>query len=300
MRIRALLLAPTVALLLGACASTGATFNSGVGDAFPDEAPWYAGARTTPVAAAGTRVGILPVLYQRGATQSEIFDPKATTDSPMGTLLRDMNAYLDSLTAANGTVPVRLDAAPVSVAGAVAPDVRFGCMTEDNLPDGDCATPGGALGRRNQRMHLAVGRPSAPWTAGAASAMATANVSHAIVLTLEVGQFLPRQSGLLGDKSIELGTKHIVPLPWLTSLETPVAVLQVTGALIGRDGKAVRIGAEGLLAKRTRLLVSAIAAQELLTNEDLEAMRTRRRTELPGQPLVWQQALKDLVSQLTK
>lgn len=38
-------------------------------------------------------------------------------------------------------------------------------------------------------------------------------------------------------------------------------VLQLTGALIDRDGKAVRIGAEGMLARRTRLLVSSIGGQ---------------------------------------
>ncbi|HZA51832.1 MAG TPA: hypothetical protein VE549_13900 [Myxococcaceae bacterium] len=38
-------------------------------------------------------------------------------------------------------------------------------------------------------------------------------------------------------------------LPWLTSLETPVSVLQLTGALIDRSGQAVRIGAEGSAAE---------------------------------------------------
>jgi hypothetical protein len=32
-----------------------------------------------------------------------------------------------------------------------------------------------------------------------------------------------------------------------------VAVVQLTGAVVGRDGKAVRIGAEGMMAKRTNI-----------------------------------------------
>jgi len=90
-----------------------------------------------------------------------------------------------------------------------------------------------------------------------------------------------------------------VELPWLTSLETPVSVLQLTGALVGRDGRAVRIGAEGLLAKRTGLVASAFGLQALLSDEDVQQLRTTRRDDLAGRPLVWQAALRSLVAELT-
>jgi hypothetical protein len=76
-------------------------------------------------------------------------------------------------------------------------------------------------------------------------------------------------------------------------------VLQLTGALIDPDGRATRIGAEGLYPRRTRLLVSAIGGQELLSDEDVERLRSERRDDLPGRPLVWQVALRNLVAQLT-
>ncbi len=287
-----------------ACATTGATFKSGVGDTFLAASPWYAGARVSPVAAPGTRVGILPVLYQPGATQPASFDPPGGAGSAIAELLGEMNAYLDSLTTAGGTAPIRLvdDAragASTPASLGVPPDVRFGCITELDLPDGDCAEREGALGRGQDRMKLAVGRPSTQWITRTAGAMQAANVSHALVLTLELGQYLPRQTGLRGDKSVQLGTRHTASLPWLTSLETPIQVLQLTGVLVDQNGLAVRIGAEGLLAKRTRLLVSAIGAQELITPEDLSALRSRRRDELPGTPLVWKEALRQLVVGLT-
>jgi hypothetical protein len=124
-------------------------------------------------------------------------------------------------------------------------------------------------------------------------------VGRALVLTLEVGQYLPRQTGLRGDKEVELGTGHVVRLPWLTSLETPVSVLQLTGALVSSDGRAIRIGAEGILARRTPLVASALGAQRLVSDEDVEQARTLRRDDLPGQPLAWQVALRHLVAQLT-
>ena len=90
-------------------------------------------------------------------------------------------------------------------------------------------------------------------------------------------------------------TGYSVDVPWLTSLETPVSVLQVTGARVGRDGRAQRIGAEGLLARRTSLPISALGAQAMISDAEVEQARTARREDLPGQPLVWQVALRELV-----
>ena len=89
-----------------------------------------------------------------------------------------------------------------------------------------------------------------------------------------------------------------MPLPWLTSLETPVSVLQLTGAVMGRDGLAVRIGAEGMLARRTGLVMSGLGAQALISDDDVQQLRTLRREDLPGRPLVWQVALGQLVADL--
>jgi hypothetical protein len=185
-------------------------------------------------------------------------------------------------------------------ATTVPPDVRFGCITSSGAPGDDCAERGdSALGRGRQSMHLAIGRPSPEWATWMRELMDGARIGRALVLTLEVGQYLPRQSGLRGDKDVELGTGHVVRLPWLTSLETPVTVLQLTGALVDRDGRAIRIGAEGIVAHRTRLVVSSIGGQELLRDEDVAAIRTLRRDDLPGRPLAWQAALRQLLAQLT-
>jgi hypothetical protein len=78
-----------------------------------------------------------------------------------------------------------------------------------------------------------------------------------------------------------------------------VTVLQLTGALLAPDGDAVRIGAEGLFPRRTRLLVSAIGGQELLSDDDVQRVRTMRRDDIAGAPLVWQAALRNLLAELT-
>lgn len=289
------ILASAAALLLAGCATTGATFNSGVGDRFLDEPPYRAGADVSGTAS----IMRLPIAYQQGAEQSPVFDPSGKPGSPMATLLAEMNAFADSLAGgrlgSSGIVAVLPAGTP--------PNVQFGCVT-DAL--GDCADPDEEAGpavrsssTEQPRMRLAVGRPSRGWTEAMAAELDRAGAELALVITLEVGQYWVTKEGWVNRKSLQLGTNNTVRLPWLTSLETPVSVLQLTGATVGRDGRAVRIGAEGLIAKPTGLVASGFGMQALISDEDVQRLRTLRRDDLPGQPLAWQVALRELMADLT-
>ena len=272
--------------ILTACATTGATFGSGVGDRQLEHPPYYAGS----VSHSGvTRVARFPVMYQRGASQFSAFDPSGEPESAIAALLHEMNAFVDSLSG-GASLPV------VTGAGVVSPNVYFGC---DRNGGEDCVERGDSvLGRQGTTMRLAVERPSPAWIARNATLLDSAGASHTLVITLEVGQYWTRQSGLRGSKSVELGTGYVTPLPWLTSLEAPVTVLQLTGALINRQGKAARIGAEGVLAVRSPIVASGFGAQRLITDDDVQEVRTLRRVDLRGQPLAWQAALCQLLMQL--
>jgi hypothetical protein len=280
-------LPPLAALALSACA-TGSTFRSGVGDRLLEHPPFYASA---PTVVDTGRVGHFPIGYQRGAGQGTRLDPANGRGTPLAALQEEMTRYLDSLSPAKPLL-TGADTAP-----GTPPDVRFSCEAD---VAGDCIVDTSrASGRNDIRMLLAVGRPSNDWVAWTSARMDSARVATILVLTLEVGQYRVRQTGLLGKKEIELGTGYVANLPWLTSLETPVNVLQLTGALMGRDGRALRIGAEGLLARRTGILASALGLQMLITDKEVEEVRAARRNDLPGQPLVWQVALRNLVVGLT-
>ena len=268
--------------LLTACA--GSTVGSGVGDRMLEEPPYYAG-RLLPVE--GQAFGIMPIGYQRGAAQSPIFEPEGEAGSALASLLDDMNAYLaDSL----GVGTVMVDA---NVLPGTAMDVMFRCAT-DGLDDCEYPAEGG-----DPQMHLAVARPSEEWAQALAASLDRAGAPYAIMITLEFSDYWTYQRNLRGSKEIRLGTNHHLDVPWLTSLETPVSVLQLTGAVVDREGKAVRIGAEGLIARRTRFLLSALGAQELISDEDIENLRNARRTDLDGEPLAWKVALRALVAGLT-
>ena len=148
----------TGAIFLTSVACAGSTLGSGVGDAYLERPPFYAGG---PVTSAG-RIAHLGIAYQRGATQEPIFEPASESGSPVAALLREMNSYLDSLGAS-----VRVTAS--SDGPGRSPDVMFSCET---TPDGDCATADeGVLGDREEKMRLAVARPSDEWTAWLASTL---------------------------------------------------------------------------------------------------------------------------------
>lgn len=275
-------------LLLAARATTGATLGSGIGDRFLEHPPYYAGS----AADSGARVIVLPVHFQRGASQSPIFDPPSGAGSSVAALLSDMNAVLDSLAAERSLMKAS------RTPSGTGPDVYFGC---DQDPSGDCVERGdSALGRKGTTMHMALRRPSPEWIAEAQRVIDSAGATHLLLVTLEGGQYWPRQSGWRGSKSVELGSEYERPLPWLTSLETPVSVLQLTGVLVSRDGRGVKVGAEGIAAQRTPLLASAVGAQRSITDDDVEGARSVRRDDLPDRPLAWREALSRLVSELTK
>lgn len=289
-----------LAMQQAACATTGATWGSGVGDAYLEHPPYYAGGRLADVGADQRPIGHLPIAFQRGATHPPMFDPRDGSGTPIDAWLEEMNAYLESLGASARLVEGRRVSSVAHAASRGAPDVRFGCAPEFGAPGNDCAERGdGALGRGRQQMQLSVGRPSAEWIAWMRQVGRDTGHDRVLVVTLEVGDYLLRQEGLAGTKVLELGTGHRTRLPWLTSLETPATVLQFTAALVDTNGRAIRIGAEGFYARRTRLLVSGIGGQELLDDDDVEAARTGRRNDLPGGPLSWQVALRELVGRVT-
>jgi hypothetical protein len=273
-----------LAALTAACASGGATYQSGVAPKSFDRPPFYAGADVPNVSG----VAHLPIRYQRGSEQGAQFEPRSAAGSPAAALVAEMNAYLDSIAAS-----AKLSPTSAEVGGA--PDVHFGCLPAP--VGGDCLGDGDE--EANHQLELSVGRPSQEWIGWIGTALGSASHDKALLITLELGPYWPRQKGLSLGKEIRLGSDYTVGVPWLTSLEHPVAVVQLTGALVGRDGRAIRIGAEGMLPKRSHIVVSALGAQALVTDEDIERLRTLRRDDLPNQPLVWQVALRNLVSQLT-
>jgi hypothetical protein len=273
-------------LLLTGCVTT---MGSGVEPVALHRPPYYAGSGALP---AGAVVAHAPVTYQRGATAPVGADPDDRPGSAIAALLGEMNDYLDRIRSA---APV-----PLTAVRGRPPDVFFGChapaaiLCDANAPmlPGRTAPAGGA----GPRHWLGINRPAGSWVGGAASALESAGATHLLVVTLELGEYWPREAGAV--PVVELGTGHRADLRWHTDLSEPIHVLQLTGALLDAGGKALRIGAEGLMARPGGLALSLVGAQGRIRERDIEAFRHARREDLPGAPPVWQVALRALVAGL--
>ncbi len=177
-----------------------------------------------------------------------------------------------------------------SGSGSAGPAVYLGCALDELTQE--CS----AGARANV---LAVTSASKLWRRELAEAARRAGVDRVLVVRLDVAPHWIRQKGLKGAKQVALGTGHHQELPWLTSLDTPVWVLQVTGVLVDVDGRLLRSGGEGVWAIRTPFKASMLGAQRLMTPEDVEFVRAElRRPDLEGAPLGWQAALDQLTRQL--
>jgi hypothetical protein len=281
-RVRLLTVLAAGMLVLEGCASGG--LRLGLGAQSFRRAPYYAGR----VAASGS-IAWLPITYQRGGSQPPSWDPRG--GPAMDALLAEMNAYLDSLIpGARLTIPSPAPGTPPDVRFACAMDVAGDCLSEGDEP----STPA----EEARSMTLSVERATAAFTDWFATALAGTGSSHAVLITLELAPFWPRQTGLRGNKVVDLGTGYSQELPWLTALDDPIWAVELTGALLDSTGRAVRIGAEGLFARRTRFAIGAIGGQEMVTEEDIAELRTLRRADLPAGPLAWQVSLGELVKGL--
>jgi hypothetical protein len=265
--------------LLGCATSMG----SGVEPAALDGPPYYAGDGLLPPAAV---VAHAPITYQRGATAPAGVEPSAGAGSAMAGLLADLNAQLDGL---GRSAPLALD----GVRGR-PPDVRFGCHPPALIL---CPEPGEGSEPWARRTHwLDVTRPSRPWIDGVARALEVAGATHVLALTLELTEYWPRPVAPV--PLLYLGSDRVQELRWYTDPQMPVNVLQLTGALLDADGRALRIGAEGLMTRPAGPLRALLGVQATIREQDVEWLRSAYREDLPDAPLVWDVALRTLVEQL--
>jgi hypothetical protein len=147
-------------------------------------------------------------------------------------------------------------------------------------------------------MVLHLGRPSAAWRQAAAELVAREGASHAVVIWLGVSQYPKGRQGVFGKK-IVLGTGHEVPIRFLTAEDKLLEVLQLKGVLVDAEGRVVRAGAEGILARDTPFAAQVFDVEKVLTDDALAAvLNTERRADLPGAPPSWQVALGNLLAQL--
>ena len=211
-------------------------------------------------------------------------DPTPDRSAALAAVLDSMRAELDRM---GLTTAVALDPR-----ASGAPDVAFGVVTGGVSVNGAVLAPDEVDPDAPRRMAFMVEGPSKRWREQLRAASGK-TPPPVVTIQLGFGDYWVRQKNLKGDKVIDLGTGRSMSVPWLTSLDDPVQVLQITGALVMPDGKVARVGAEGLIARRTGMTASALGAQEVLTEDDLSAL-----TDSSNGTPVWREALRTLVAGL--
>ena len=255
------------------CAGVAASAHAGSTRGSFERPPYADGKR-----GAAPPVGHLPVAFR---AEPGSLDPTPERSPVLAALIDSLNARLTEWGATR----------PLSGVGR-GPDIRFGVRRGGIGDDGIPRAPSEIDTREPRRMTFEVEGPSKGWRE---TVRAAAGDSITAVITIQLGfdEYWMRQTSWKGSKAIELGTGRSMPVAWLTSLDDPVQVLQITGALISRDGKVLRVGAEGLIARRTGMAASVAGAQEVLTEEDLAALFAPEAGTPP-----WRAALRSLVEGL--
>jgi hypothetical protein len=147
-------------------------------------------------------------------------------------------------------------------------------------------------------MVMHVRKPSSAWSEAMAGLLAREGARYAVVVSLGVSQYPKGRAGAFGKKVV-LGTGYQEPVEFLTAEDKLLEVLQLTGVLVDAQGRVVRAGAEGILARDTPFAAQVLDVSKVLDDRTLERVLTReRRKDLPGDPLKWEVALGNLLAQL--
>ena len=196
--------------------------------------------------------------------------------------------------ALQGMACCRYVAAPALPAGA--PWVYVGSAAGEFAPAeaGDQVLPHDQF----PPMVMHVRKPSAAWSQAMAALLAREGAPYAVVVTLAVSQYPKGREGVFGKKVV-LGTGYEEKIEFLTAEDKLLEVLQLTGVLVDSQGRVVRAGAEGILARDTPFAAQVFDVSKVLDDRTLERVLTKeRRKDLPGDPPKWEVALGNLVAQL--
>lgn len=241
-------------------------------------------AREAPVQPA--RIGLLQVAADRELAASFEYGDRVARFAPLVAVVEQRMA------AARGLQLLASDALPA----AGAPRVYVGSATGDLAPPE--AGQSASAADRFAPMVLHLERPTRSWQTAARELMAGNHFTHLLLVRISVSQYPKGRRGLFA-KNLLLGTGHEIPVRFLTAEDKPMEVLQLSGLLIGADGRVLVAGAEGALARDTPFPAQSLELASLLDDTTLDAaLTTERRADLPGAPLSLDVAADTLVGQL--
>ncbi len=226
-----------------------------------------------------------------------LLDPELATTLEYGGRADEFAPIIEALNAAlQGQSCCRLAASSGLPGGA--PQIYLGSADSERAPPQaqDQRLPHD----RFAPMVIHVQKPSDGWQRAVSELLAREQADYAVVLTLGVSQYPKGREGVFAKK-VTLGTGHEQPIRFLTAEDKLLEVLQIEGVIVDRQGRIVRAGAEGVIARDTPFAAQVIDVGRSIDDRSLEkVLTTERRDDLPGSPLNLDIALANLVAQLRR
>jgi hypothetical protein len=231
-------------------------------------------------------VAVVPVGFDASFTTEFFYEGREGGLQPLAAAI---NAYLDSV----GEYHILPDSI-VSEKGA--PSVHVGSS------EGESAPPAAEMMREEHDkyppMVIHIQRPSKEWRAKLAELLDNSNAQYMLVINLGFSEYPKSDKGMFGKKVV-LGTGYERDIRFLSAEDKPVEVLQLTGILLDSGGNILRAGAEGLFHEDTPFWAQVMELKKAIDDRTLQRLVSEeRREELPGQPLVWQAGLQNLLANL--
>ncbi len=233
------------------------------------------------------RIFHLPVDVSRESVFDLSYEDRKMSLRP---LLEALNDYVDSL---NLSQPFQ---DPSALPAKGEPYVYVGSSEGENAP------PGSETLRTDTDkyppMMIYAEKPSEEWQQVFTRMLQNTGGQYLLIIDLSFVQYPKADRGLF-NKKVVLGTDYEQNINFFSAEDKPVEVLQVTGMILNQQGKIIRAGAEGILAKDTPFFLQVLDIQKDIDNQAIrKLLEDERREELPGKPLKWKVAVGNLMKHL--
>ena len=148
-------------------------------------------------------------------------------------------------------------------------------------------------------MAMYLEKPSKQWRESVRKLLGDNTADYALLVWVGLTEYPKTNKGVF-KKKVVLGTGYEREIRFLSAVDKPVEVLQLTGVLVDKKGEVVRAGAEGFLHEDSPFWVQALDASTTVSDRIMETLLTdQQREDLPGNPPAWRVAAVNLLEQLT-
>ncbi len=170
--------------------------------------------------------------------------------------------------------------------------------------EADAAPPPASMHRTESDKYppvvLHLDKPSKKWRDDFSKQFSETDGNYFLMIWIGFSEYPKADKGIF-KKKVVLGTGYEREIRFLSAIDKPVEVLQITGVLLDKKGNVVRAGAEAFFHEDTPFWVQVLEMSKSIDDKSLHnVILEEKRDDLPGNPLAWKVAVHHLLHQLTQ